>query len=703
MGAVLRLLGWDHLSEKTEEAVEFLRLVSETDSENRADGMEDLRFRYGDQWPAQIQNSRKLENRPALTINETDSYCRQITNAMRQQRPRIKAHPVDSGADVKIAKVITGLTRHIEVNSDADNAYDLAGDYAVTMGWGYWRIRCDFIREDSFDQDIYIDQVENPFTVYFDPNSALPDGSDAERALVTDKMTKKAFRQQFPGADDGSGFTERSTGDVSAEWMTKDDIRIAEYFKVERTKARLVKLSNGDAFFEDELPPSDIIIASGLTVIGDRESYKRVVKWQKQTAFEVLEEKTWPGRWIPIVPTYGVTLMIDGKRKRIGAVRFARDPQIMVNFWTTTITESIAQAPKTKWLIMEGQDEGHENEWATVNTNAIPTLRFKPKSIDGTQFVPQRVQPEPPPQGAIVAAMQAHQNLQRVMGIFDPETNSTDPKSGKALNAERRQSEQSNYHFYDNLTRSIKHTGRQILDLQRKVYDTQRVMRIIGDDGRPELVTINEKKAIGEVLNDVTVGTYDVVMDTGPGYDTKRQEGFEGLMQLMATPLGEKVAMVGDDLIVRMMDVPGAEDLADRMAAANPLAQIDDKSEIPPKAQMMIAGLKQQVQQMGQALQAAGMEHKFGMDKEAMRQYGETKREMLRQTTKAHDIEVIGATKRHDTEARAVTAQNVAEINGLVQLLVKHIDTDQLERELAARNVEQQAKAAEQETLGQGA
>jgi hypothetical protein len=56
------------------------------------------------------------------------------------QRPRIKVHPVNNLADYKIAQVIEGMTRHIEVNSNADTAYDTAFDYAVRMGWGYWRV-----------------------------------------------------------------------------------------------------------------------------------------------------------------------------------------------------------------------------------------------------------------------------------------------------------------------------------------------------------------------------------------------------------------------------------------------------------------------------------------------------------------------------------------------------------------------------------
>lgn len=684
----------------TREAIEFLRLVAEAESSNRVDGLDDLKFRFGDQWPTEIQNSRTLESRPCLTINEVDAYCRNVENQQRQQRPRIKIHAVDDVADPKIAKVVSGLMRHIEVQSDADWAYDTAFMFADTIGWGYMRMRTDYVREDSFDQDIFVDPVENPFTVYFDPNSSLPDGSDAERALVTDLMTKKAFEKQYPGAQVQS-FEERAGGDSDQDWVTEHDIRLAEYFYCERKKSKLLMLSNKQTIWEDQVDPA-LLMQSGLTVAGQRDSYRKTVKWCKQSAFEILEEKVIPGRWIPIIPVYGSSYIDSGQRVRFGLVRFAKDPQRMVNFWQTAQTESIALAPKAKWLLEEGQDEGFENEWAQANIAARPVLHWKRTNTDGKPGeAPQRIAPEPPPAGAIQAAMMASQNLQRVLGIYDPGvTQSRMHKSDKTINAEDQQTDQSNFHYYDNLTRSIKHVGRIALGWFPTVYDTQRVMRIIGEDGRPDTVTINEKKmgqegAIQEVLNNVTIGNYDVVMDTGPGYNSKRQEAVAIFTQMLGTPLGEKIAQVADDVIVRNLDVPGADVIADRLAAANPLSQIDEKTEIPPQVQMKLKAQEQMIQQLQQALQQAGLTLKFRSDVEKMKQDGETKRTLMKETGKVHVEELDNRTRQHDVETKAVTAQNVAEINALVKLLVAHIGTKDLERELAMRDKEQSAKELE--------
>src|SRR6267378_1826189 len=631
---------------RSEEAVEFMRLVNEAESFNRSEALEDLKFRFGDQWPAQMLSSRDLEQRPILTINETDSYCRQVVNHIRQQRPRGRAHPVNNTADVKTAKVMTGIGRHIEVHSDAPNAYDLAAEFAVTIGWGYWRVRNDFIADDSFDQDIYVDQIENPFAVYFDPNSTLPDGSDSDRVLITDLMRKETFRKLYPGAAE-QPFREGGSGDMrTMDWLTKEDIRLAEYMSVEKKKADLIMLSDGTVLYDDKLPDSEILQAVGLTIKGTRPSWRRSVKWSKVTAFEPLEEKTLPGRWIPVVPAYGVYTIIDGKRRKFGMVRFARDPQRIINYSQTSIVEYNAMAAKAKWLMPEGADEGHENEWAQANIRAFPVLRYKTIDVDGKPAKPERIAPEPAPAGMMELAMMSSQNLQRVLGMFDPvNLKHTGPKSGEAVRQETMQSEQSNYHFYDNLCRSINHTWRIFLNWAPEIYDTpNRVLRVIGDDGKPDLVTINQttvSEGVEKILNDVRVGDYDVVMETGPGFNTKRQESLHILTELMNNKaLGEMIAKVGADLIVRMVDAEGAEALADRLAAANPLAQVDEKSEIPPKIQMMIKQLQAQNQEKDKMLQAADQEIKSRQSVAEIKEHGAILREHIKQKGEKEEREV---------------------------------------------------------------
>jgi len=670
------------------DAIQFLQFANEADQMNRSEALEDLKFAAGDQWPVEIQNSRVLEARPCLTVNKVDAYCRQLTNQMRQQRPRMKAHGMNNESDARMAEIISGIFRHIETQSDADQAYDKAGDFAVRMGWGYWRVTTDYVRDDSFDQEIYIKAIDNPFTVYFDPNSVAPDGSDAEKVLITTVIPKETFRKMYPDAEMEQGFTMRGTGDSNPEWVMKEDIRLAEYFYTERKSITLYQLSDGTTIKSDELPSAEELEAMGLTVVDKRNSYEKKIRWCKLTSMEVLEEGEWAGKYIPIIPVYGQETVLDNKKKRFGIVRMAKDPQRMYNFWQTSLTESVALAPKAKWLLAEGQDEGHENEWAMANIKSMPVLRYKQTDIEGQPAPPpQRLQPEPPPTGVMAAAQAMTTDLMQVVGIFDPAQLPTGNISGKALQGQQQQVDLTNFHYYDNLTRSIRQTGKVILDLIPKIYDKERVMRIIGDDGKPEILTINQygqdEEGINKILNDVTVGEYDVVMDTGPGYNSKRQEAVDSMMSILSAD--PSLMQQAGDLIFRNMDFPGAETIADRLAINNPLAQIDDKSKVPPQVQMKLKQQEAQLQQAQQTIQQMQVIIKDRTDTEQVKQDAETRRELMRQTAKAHDIELRNQERLHATDVRAATQEQdtktktdvqieIEQIKGQFALLLAHID-----------------------------
>ena len=657
-------------------AIKFLQFANEADQMNRSEALEDLKFAAGDQWPVEIQNSRVLEARPCLTVNKVDAYCRQLTNQMRQQRPRIKVHGMNNQSDARMAQILQGICRHIENHSDADQAYDKAGDFAVRMGWGYWRVTTDYVRDDSFDQEIYIKAIDNPFTVYFDPNSVMPDGSDAETVLITTVISKDNFRKMYPDAETEQGFTMRGTGDTNPEWVMKEDIRLAEYFYTERKAIKVHLLSDGSSVKADDLPPQEVLDLAGITIVETRNSFEKKIKWCKLTSMEVLEEGEWAGKYIPIVPVFGQETVVENKKKKFGIVRMAKDPQRMYNFWQTSLTESVALAPKAKWLLAEGQDEGHENEWAMANIKSMPVLRYKQKDIDGQPAPPpQRLQPEPPPAGIMAAAQSMTTDLMQVVGIFDPSQLPQGNISGKALQGQQQQVDMTNFHYYDNLTRSIRQTGRIILDLVPKIYDRERVLRIIGDDGKPEILTINQygqdEEGIDKILNDVTVGEYDVVMDTGPGYNSKRQEAVDSMMALFAAD--PTLIQQAGDLLVRNMDFPGAETIADRLAVNNPLAKVDDKSKVPPRIQMELQQLQAQNQQAQQAIQQLQMVIQQRQDIEGVKQDAETKRKLMDVTAKANDTEMRQETLRRDTDIDNSTKVEIEILKGQIALILANM------------------------------
>lgn len=669
--------GDDYESGVIEEAKEFLRFCSDNDSSNRVEALDDLKFAGGDQWPVEIQNSRLLESRPYLTINKIDAYCRQITNQQRQQRPRMKAHGMNNDSDEKVAEIITGICRHIENQSDADSAYDNAFDFAVRMGWGFWRITHDYPRPDSFDQEIYIKRIENPFMVYFDPNSNEPDGSDAEKCLITEVISKEAFRKMYPGADDGGGFTPRGTGDSQSEWITREDIRVAEYFYTERKRMKLLLLSDGTTCYEDEKPKETVMQDAGIYVVSKRETIKKQIKWCKLTGMQILEQRDWAGSYIPVVPVYGQQLIVDSKKKKFGLTRMAKDPQRMYNFWSTALTESVALAPKAKFLLAEGQDEGHEMEWNQANIKSMPVLRYKQTDSEGrTAPVPTRIQPEPPPAGMVTALQGLDGDLKAVVGIYDPSQLPNGNQSGKAINGMQQQTDMTNFHYYDNLTRSIRQTGRIIVDLIPHIYDKERVLRIIGADGKGELVTLNQPnvddQGVEKVLNDVTVGQYDVVMETGPGYASKRQEAFDSMVQMLS--VDPTLMQTAGDLIFRNSDFPGADIIADRLAAANPMAQIDEKSPVPPQVQMQLAQSQQTIQQLQQQIQAMQMDIQYGASVAEQKDKAMLQKAQIDAEVRREDSKMRTSTQAHDTVIKTETQKEIEQMKAQLALILAQLD-----------------------------
>jgi hypothetical protein len=658
-----------------------LKTAVEAETENRSEALNDLKFAAGDQWPDMIQSARELEHRPCLVINKTDSFVRQIVNNMREQRPRIQVHAISDGADKQKAKVVAGLIRHIQVKSKADTAYDTAADWQVRTGLGYFRLNTRYVRENSFDQEICFNRIRNRFTVYFDPASVELDGSDAEWCIITDRMRKKKFQRKYPKAK-WVDFKALGAGDELNDWANGDEIRVAEYFKLDKIEDTLWLLSNGKTVFKSQAK-LDEMNAAGVTVIQERATVRRRLMWFKMTALEILDQRELPGRWIPVFPVYGAEYDIDGKVIRYGMVRGLQDPQRMYNFWRTAETEIVALAPKAPWLVEEGQVEGHEEEWDNANNRSYSHLKYKGVMIDGVTPAPPptRLQPQGLPEAQVNAAMGASEDMKAVAGMFDPALGAEGQETSGLMVARRqKQSDRSNFHFYDNLCITMKHAGMVMLDWIPHYYDTQRTIRIIGEDGVPDSVMINQKQrnelgVITQVLNDVTVGEYDIVMDVGPGYDTKREEAADNMLGMLATPLGEKVAMVADDIVMRQFDWPGADQIADRLAAANPIAGVESQipDDVPDQAKAFIAHLVAQNKQLNGALQQAELDRKYRLTSEQIKQSGENQRTALQDET-----------KRHDIASRDATAITIQSMQDRIEMILAHLDLKKEEARLEA-------------------
>jgi hypothetical protein len=591
-------------------------------STSRENELNDLKFFAGDpdnqfQWPADVLGTRgsvqgqTLNARPCLTINKLPQHVRQVTNEQRQNRPSGKVIPADDIGDVEMAAIFDGMVRHIEYMSDADVAYDTACDNQVVYGEGYVRILTEYCDADSFDQDLRIGRIRNSFSVYMDPTIQDPCGADAEWCFITEDISKDEYERQFPKAQPISTLLSLGVGDkTSAIWVNEQSIRIAEYFYItHETKKLNLYPGNVTAFEGSEVDRQ--MKEMGLPVIRSRQADDKKVMWVKTNGYEILQEREWAGKWIPVVRVVGNEFEVDGEMFVSGLIRNAKDAQRMYNYWVSQEAEMLALAPKAPFIGYGGQFEGYEHQWKTANVNNWPYLEVNADATDGMGAplpLPQRSAPPLAQTGLIQAKMGASDDIKSTTGQYDSSLGATsNERSGKAILAREKQGDTGTFHYIDNLGRAVRHVTRQLVDAIPKIYDTERIARIVGIDGEVKMVKVNPTqpepvKKIqdqqGNVIDRIynpSVGKYDVVVTTGPSYMTKRQEALDAMSLLLQS--NPQLWQVAGDLFIKNMDWPGAQEMAKRFAKAIDPKILSDEDGSP---EMQAA--KQQVQAMGQEL-----------------------------------------------------------------------------------------------------
>lgn len=563
---------------------------------------EDIEFSQGDQWPSGVKEERNRDGRPCLVVNKIQQHVNQIANDQRQSRPAIKVNPVDDQADPETAKIRQGLIRHIEYDSNADSAYATGFEFGVTGGIGAWRIITQYSSPSSFKLEAKIKQVKNPFSVYIDPHSKEPDGSDAEFGFVFEDISKDKFKSTYKDAElSGTGNWE-AFGSTHSDWVQKDSVRVAEYFYKEYEDDTLIQLSNGAEVLKSKINEILPTLEQGVSIVNERKTTVAKVCWVKINGAEILEKTIFPGSYIPLIPVYGKDIDIDGKRIIKGIVRDAKDPARMYNYYTSAETEAIALTPRAPFIMAEGQVEGYEGLWAEANRRNHAYLVYKPTSINGTAVPPpQRNAIETSTNAITQARMLSGDDIKATTGIYDAALGAkSNETSGIAIQRRTAQANTSNFHFIDNLNRSIRHTGRILNDIIPVVYDAAQAIRIIGEEGQEEVVRINEEFSHNgkPTKYDMSVGKYDVTVDSGPSFQTKRQEAVASMMEFIkgAPQLAPNVM----DLLVKNMDWPGASEIAERLKKLLPPPLQDNKGqpEIPPEVKGQMDQQMQMIDQL---------------------------------------------------------------------------------------------------------
>lgn len=595
----------------------------ERERDNIEAAYDDLEFLAGKQWPDKLVTTRENESRPVLTINQMPQFVHQVTGDIRKMRPAIKVIGIDNKSDPKLADLREGLVRYIENRSDATGIYFQAADSQVACGIGHVRVCTEYADDTTHEQEIRIEGVDDGVSVLWDPDAKRVTREDAKFCFVPVDMTVAAFKEKYPKASQ-SEFEDVKTWKNFSQWKNDDVVRVAEYWVKKPKEIILALTQDGQTINcsedDDEYPAAEklrLCQANGAT-IEKRESYE--VCRYLITANDVLEgPEPWAGRYIPIVPFVGEEIRIGRKIVRRGIVREAKGAQQQYNYFTSAHTEVVALQPKAPFMVTEINVAKYKGMWEQANAKNFPYLLWTPDVKNGNA-APQRVAPAVSSEGITDGLMLANENMRRIIGIYDASLGAkSNETSGVAIKRRDEQGDTGTIVYRDNFTRGVRQIGKIALDLIPHVYDTQRTIRIMGEDGKVDIMQINQERtesgtpildAQGNpvILNDMTAGAYDVMAESGTSYATKREEASESMLAfLQAMP--DTATLVGD-LVAKVQDWPMADKFAERMHAALPPAILaaEKAKEAEESGQPVQADPQQQMAEQAQQFQMeAGM------------------------------------------------------------------------------------------------
>lgn len=640
---------------------------------------DDLRFYLpGNQWDANDANSRRTAMRPVITVNRLPQFVHQVVNDIRQNTPTVKFLPVDDQSDPETAELLQDLYRNIEQVSSASIAYDTAAECAIKCGVGFIQVDHDYTAPDTFEQHILIRRIANPMSVMIDPDILQADGSDAKGGFKLDSLPEAVFKKLYPGAK-AENFNSNYMMSEAKSFLARDKhITIAEFFKQITKQVTILRLSNGMTVYADDYKD----MPDQFPIVAERQIDKNTVKRYKLTGAEELECTDFPSSYIPLVPVFGEEHWSEGERYFISLIRNAKDPQRMHNYWASLETELLQKAPKATWIMAEGQAEGYEDQWR--NPDAVNVATYKQIDINGKPAPPpSRVMPPPVPAGVVNARMSTVEDIKAAMGMYDPSLGKQQSdQSGKAIMAQQKQGDTATFHFADNLSRSIQHVGRIVLDMIPVIHDTPQILRVVGEDGTPKQVAVNGAQAIPgqDKIYDINVGKYDVVCSTGPSYANKQQEAVQTFAQLgQGNP---QLAMITSYFIAKNLNAPGSEMMAAAIKKILPPGLVDDdqRGEIPdlrPQMQQAqnlikhadaaIESLQQQISQLQQEAQSTQQQNQIKMAEVGIKQ------QELKIKAAQHQLEVFKAQAEIDAENKRL-ALDAMEVEA--NLISKQVDSE---------------------------
>ena len=586
-------------NEIVKEALERFETASDGWSDIYEQSVADVSFFDDDEGQGEDSVRESRHNRPCLTFDKLSASVDRVVGGQMAQMPSVKVRAAEEG-DEDIAEVYQGLIRQIDQRGI--QAFKTAFKFAVKSGWGCLLVDHDYIDDVSLDQDIILREIKNPFSVLLDPIIQAQHVQEARFGFMFEDMERQEFSRLYPDAESYPGESDFTTTGNMDSWVSEDFVRVADYFRITLEEKTLVQLSDGRVLDLEEVQPvRDELNLQGITLGKTRKVQKRKLERFKISGMEILEEVECVGRFIPLVPMFGKTSNINGKYITRGIVRKAKDAQRLYNYSRSVAVEVTALTPKQPYFVTPAMIKGHESKWKNMMVSNDPVLQF---NFDQGQK-PYRESPAQGSPGLLQDAQFAAEDIKATTGIFDANIGQQGQEtSGVAIGRRQFQGEMSNFEYQDQLIDSMELAGRIMIDMIPAVYDTERTIRIIGEDEREETVQVNKTLMDAQTgtfvkTMDLNVGNYDIKIASGPSITTRKQETAEQLSSMIAQ--NPAMSQLVGDILFQNLDLVGGDEAIKRLRSAGVKAGIIEPNQEEAVAlQSQIQASKQLEQQAAQ-------------------------------------------------------------------------------------------------------
>ena len=564
--------------------------AKDVETDNREMSRDDNRFidDPAGQWESDVFSS--ADNKPRYTFDRTTPIVEQIAGEIEQADFDIRIKPAGGDATKDDAKLLDGMVRNIENISDASHIFNNAARSMVKSGIGGWRVKRAYLDDNSFDQDLIISPIlDFANRVWFDPNSKEQNKSDSRYCFLIQPISPDEFKEKFPDFD-GAPVSVTDTKTNTDFGYSNDDVFLGQiYYKKEETR-ELLLMTDGQVLVNDDdfKDIEDELAERGITVKNRRKRPNTIIMSRLFDANGwIVDEEETVFNYIPVIPVYGNYTIDCNKTRYRGVVRKLKDTQRVMNYSMSREIEEGALAPRAKIWMTQKQAAGHESQIQTLNTNSDPVQFYNwdsdapgiPQQTGGAQINP----------GLRTMSQDMSQSLNMTAGLFAANMGDNPGlQSGVAIERLQNKGDTGTVSYFSSMEVAICHTGRIIIDALPRVYDTERMVRVMQEDGSFDITTINQEVTDREtgrrvVVNDLSKGQYDVTCSAGPSFQNRQQEAVTGIID--AARVNPSIMEIGSDIFMKNQMFPGAEQIAERMreqlfnAGVIPFEQMTDEEK----------------------------------------------------------------------------------------------------------------------------